>query len=101
VKLVQILLPLRDNRGRAFQRALYERVQKEITKEFGGVTAYTRSPARGVWNTAGKAQLDDVIMIEVMSRRPRRAWWKRYRRELERRFRQDHVIVRMQEMLLL
>lgn len=101
MKLVQILLPLRDNRGRAFKRPLYERVQKEITDEFGGLTAYTRSPARGIWHTAGKAKRDDVIIIEVMSKRPRRAWWRRYRRTLERRFRQQELVVRMQDMALL
>jgi hypothetical protein len=46
MKHVQILLPLRDNRGRPFKRSLHERIRKEITDELGGLTAYTRSPAR-------------------------------------------------------
>jgi len=101
MKLVQILLPLRDNRGRPLKRSLHERVRKEITDEFGGLTAYTRSPAPGVWKTGGKEKRDDLVILEIMSRRARHTWWKRYRHKLERRFRQEKLIVRMQDMALI
>lgn len=101
MKLVQIILPLRDNENRRFQRSLYDRVHRELTDEFGGLTAYTRSPARGVWRSSGTEKREDVVIIEVMSARPRRGWWKRYRRKLERRFRQNELIVRMQNFVKL
>ena len=100
MKLVQILLPLRDNRGRQFKCSLHERVRKEITDEFGGLTAYTRSPARGVWKTGGKEKRDDLVILEIMSPRARHIWWKRYRHKLERRFKQEKLIVRIQDMAL-
>jgi hypothetical protein len=101
MKLVQIILPLRDNENRRFERALYDRVHRELGDEFGGLTAYTRSPARGVWRSLGKEKREDVVIIEVMSDRARRAWWTRYRRKLERRFRQKELIVRMQNFVKL
>src|SRR3954469_9703159 len=67
MKLVQILLPLRDNRGRPFKRSLHERLRQGITDEFGGLTAYARSPARGVWKSAGKAKRNDLVVLEIMS----------------------------------
>jgi hypothetical protein len=45
--LVQILLPLNDNDGRALAKDLFETVARELTERFGGVTAYTRAPADG------------------------------------------------------
>ncbi len=47
--LVQILLPLYDNAGAPLPRALYDRVREELSRRFGGLTAFTRSPAEGLW----------------------------------------------------
>ena len=54
MRLVQILLPLYDNQRKPFPRAFFDHVREELTKQFGGVTAFVRSPAVGVWeNDAG------------------------------------------------
>lgn len=96
--LVQILLPLRDNEGRPFPRADFDHVNRELTNRFGGVTAYLRSPANGAWRAGGdEVAHDDVAIIEVMDESLDRPWWTAYRRELERRFRQDEVVVRANE----
>lgn len=93
--LVQILLPLYDNEGHAFEPADYVQLRSELAERFGGVTAYTRAPARGVWkDDAGATTRDDIVIFEVMSEELERDWWTAFRKELERRFRQDSVIVR-------
>ena len=69
MKLVQILLPVRDNHGRKFKRALYSKIHKQLVDQFGGLTAHTRSPARGLWNSEGSTRRDDMIILEVMTRR--------------------------------
>ncbi|HEX5751879.1 MAG TPA: hypothetical protein VFZ09_37005 [Archangium sp.] len=81
--LVQFLLPLRDNERRAFPRADFEKVRTELTEHFGGVTAFLQSPASGAW-----------LLFEVMVERLDREWWSGYREELERRFRQERIVVR-------
>jgi hypothetical protein len=97
MKLVQILLPVRDNRGHKFKGALYSDVHSELVRRFGGLTAYTRSPARGLWKSEGFTKGDDMIILEVMAKRFDRAWWKKYRQDLESTFRQDEIIVRAHE----
>ncbi|HEX2187801.1 MAG TPA: hypothetical protein VHG51_02825 [Longimicrobiaceae bacterium] len=93
--LVQVLLPLRDNEGRPFGRVPFDRVRAELTERFGGVTAYLQSPAEGAWREpGGDVDRDDVVILEVMAGALDRAWWVGYREELERRFRQDEVVVR-------
>jgi hypothetical protein len=92
--LIQILLPLYDNEGRAFERQSYDRVRDELTKKFGGVTAFRSSPAEGVWEEGGEVSRDRLIIFEVMAQELERAWWTEYRAELEARFRQERIIVR-------
>jgi hypothetical protein len=96
--LVQILLPLRDNEGRPFPRAEFDHINRELTDRFGGVTAFLRSPATGAWRADDdEVAHDDVAIVEVMDESLDRPWWTAYRRELERRFRQDEVVVRANE----
>lgn len=92
--LIQILLPLYDNEGAAFEREFYDRVRDELTKKFGGVTAFSNSPAEGVWKEGGEVSRDRLIVFEVMSQELERAWWAHYRAELEARFRQEKLIAR-------
>ena len=99
--LVQILLPLSDNDRHPFPRDHYDKVALELTERFGGVTAYTRAPAEGRWTGQGHANTEEVVVIEVMVERLDAVWWTDYRKGLEKRFRQQHIIVRAQSVLLL
>ncbi|HEX6747028.1 MAG TPA: hypothetical protein VF092_06990 [Longimicrobium sp.] len=93
--LIQILLPLRDNEQRLFARDEFERVRRELTERFGGATFYARSPAVGLWkDDDGNVARDDVVVAEVMAQHQDREWWRLYRETLERRFRQDQIVVR-------
>jgi len=94
--LVQILLPTHDNEGRRFDRGLFEAVRTELTERFGGVTAFVQSPALGLWRDEerGTTTRDQMVLVEVMTRRLERDWWRRYRHSLEQRFRQDAIVAR-------
>ena len=98
IHLVQLLLPLYDNAGRAFPAVHYAAVRDELTARFGGLTAYSRAPAQGLWQESqGPPKRDDIIVYEVMTDALDRAWWSEYRRALERRFSQHELIIRSQE----
>lgn len=93
--LVQILLPLHTRHGRAVPPEWFARVRAELTERFGGVTAYTRSPATGLWmRSAAEVERDQVVMIEVVVDTFDREWWARYREQLEERFGQEEVHAR-------
>ena len=67
----------------------------QSSPRFGGVTTYMRAPARGVWkDDTGETTRDDIVIFEVMIEDLDREWWGGFRKELERRFRQESVIVR-------
>ena len=95
--LVEILLPLLDNDGRPFGHETFAPVREELVDRFGGLTAFTRSPAEGVWDEGGDRSRDEIVIFEVMADELDRRWWREYREALERRFRQDEIVVRARE----
>lgn len=93
--LIQFLLPTRDNAGQPFAQREFDRIRQELTERFGGVTAYLRSPAVGLWaDDSGSIRRDDLAILEVMAQALDHAWWRQYRVQLEQRFRQDEVVMR-------
>jgi hypothetical protein len=62
---------------------------------FKGLTAYVRSPAAGLWTAPdGRTERDDVVMVEVVTDRFDRAWWRAYSATLAERFEQEVIHVR-------
>jgi hypothetical protein len=92
--VIEILLPLRDNQGKRFPGKLYDAERKKLVEEFGGLTAYSKVPAKGLWKDKGRTQRDDLVIFEVIAKRLDRRWWKAYRHQLERSFRQKEMMVR-------
>lgn len=93
--LVQLFLPLRDNDGEAFPARMFGAVRAELTEAFGGVTAYQRAPATGLWeDDEDQVQRDDLVLFEVMVAAVDHGWWKHYVAELATRFRQEEILAR-------
>jgi hypothetical protein len=100
--LIQLLLPLYDNAGQPFPRSLYGGVREELVARFGGLTTYSRAPAKGLWKEDGESvQRDDIVVHEVMAEAVDRAWWAAYRGQLEAPFQQEELVVRAQPIELL
>jgi len=96
--LVQLLLPLDDESGKPFPKSLFADIANELTERFGGLTAYPRAPAAGLWEErTGKVERNDIVVYEVMVDDLDTTWWSKYREALERRFEQDELVVRAQE----
>ena len=93
--LVQLLLPIYDNAGQPFPASHHKAVKDELALNFGGMTAYTRAPAEGLWNDeAGVQTRDDIIVYEVMTDAIDADWWRAFRERLELQFEQREVLVR-------
>ena len=94
--LIQLLLPLYDNSNVRFHPETFDHVRQELTDRFGGVTAFLRSPGEGFWRESeGAVNRDDVVIFEVMADELERQWWANYRKELEQRFRQIELVIRV------
>ena len=91
--LIQLLLPTGAS-GHSAVTALAE-TRSELVDRFKGVTAYVRSPAKGLWTAPdGHTEADDVVMVEVVTDTFDRAWWRTYSATLAQRFAQDTIHVR-------
>jgi hypothetical protein len=95
--LIQIFLPVRDHNDVAFPKENYSRIREALTQKFGGLTAYTRAPAEGLWrDERNAAHRDDIVIFEVMTAELHESWWKEYKQQLENAFSQDKIIIRVQ-----
>jgi hypothetical protein len=64
-------------------------------ERFGGLTAYARSPAEGVWApTATMETEDDIFVVEVMVDEFMPLWWRELQHGLEEKLHQQHVVIR-------
>ena len=95
--VIEILLPLRDNQGRPFRPELYGEVRRQLVERFGGLTAFTRSPAEGLWDEGGGTAHDEIVIFEVMADTLEPGWWADYRARLEESFAQDVILIRASE----
>jgi hypothetical protein len=97
VVLIQLLLPTTFPKGTASQdaSAALAETRRELSESFDGLTAYLRSPAKGIWTAPdGHTEQDDVVMVEVVTEHFDRAWWRAYSTVLTKRFSQDVMHVR-------
>jgi hypothetical protein len=100
--LVTILLPLRDNDNKPFDAAIYRLTRDELVDQFGGLTTYTRSPAKGIWEKhPGNAVSDELIVYEIICEALNEPWWRGYRSQLEKRFLQDSLLIRANPIVVL
>jgi hypothetical protein len=91
---IQLLLPIRDNAGQPYEEQVFRSINATLVKQFGGVTAFSRAPAKGTWLNADHEQRDDVIVVEVMAEGLDRGWWHAFREGLEADMGQAEIVVR-------
>lgn len=96
--LIQIYLPLTDNAGISIPSARFASVRETLTQKFGGLTAFTRSPADGLWESdSTEVRRDRIVIFEVLVGSVVTTWWKEYRAHLEREFEQELIQILVQE----
>lgn len=94
-RLVEIFLPLYDGNGEVFPEKSYAELREELTAKFGGLTEYSRYPARGYWKPdEGKARKDELMVFEVMCTEIETEFWNNLKLRLLKIFKQDTIIIR-------
>lgn len=90
--IVEIFLPT----GGAALEAELAKLRVLLTDEFGGFTAFARSPAQGAWRAphSGHVEHDDLIVVEVMTETLDTHWWANLRDELEAVLKQKEILIR-------
>jgi hypothetical protein len=99
--LIEIFLPLSDNQGVPFASTHYSEVRSTLTSKFSGLTAFTRAPAEGTDDGQNGERRDELIVFEVMVGELDKSWWKMFRQQLEAIFKQDQVLIRASDIMIL
>src|SRR6187397_244047 len=91
--LIQLLLP-QAKAGQSLDDQ-FRMTRAELVQKFQGLTAYQRAPALGAWrNPEGHLERDDVVMVEVVTERFDKPWWRGYQQVLAERFGQREIHIR-------
>jgi inorganic pyrophosphatase len=93
--MIQVYLPLYDPAGTAFPQSHFDKIKKELTDKFGGLTMYTRSPAEGLWKeNEQKVVKDDILIYEVIAKELEQDFWLEYKNSLKKTFKQEELLIR-------
>lgn len=93
--VVEIYLPLKRGDGSDQPRRLFGALREELVGKFGGLTAFSRAPAEGLWEAApGEVERDSIVIVEVMAETLDRGWWEGLRSRLEANFEQEEILIR-------
>ena len=93
--LIQLLLPVTDATAGAPADVSISTTMGELAERFDGLTAYIRSPAKGLWTAPdGHTERDDVMLVEIVTEAFDRVWWRAYQESLAKRFAQQEIHVR-------
>ena len=95
MNVIEVFLPLDSGNGEPVEAGRIEAIVNELADCFGGATAFLREPADGLWKGGAALERDRIIIIEVMINEVDEAWWKAYRRQLERQFEQAEILIRV------
>jgi exodeoxyribonuclease III len=55
-------------RGKSIPADGLSGIQTELSRPFGGLSAYNRAPAKDVWTERDGQQEDDIVVVEVMAK---------------------------------
>lgn len=101
-KLFQIFLPLYNRDGEPIAVENYKELRTELTEHFGGLTTYSRSPATGVWKDPNDdLAIDKIIVYEVVAESREVKYWQNLKVVLEKKFDQEEIMIRSQNIELL
>ncbi|WP_165305017.1 inorganic diphosphatase [Pedobacter sp. SYP-B3415] len=91
--LIQMFVPAKDTGGNPFPSKLYNELNEELKERFGGVTLYARAPATGLWKDREETVEDEMVIYEVMTSLPDEIYWTKLKSRLQRRFKQDEILI--------
>ena len=95
MELIQIFIPTADQEGSSFPPQHFEDLKKELTDQFGGVTIYARSPAKGIWKPDPVSEeTDNMVIYEILVQEMNTTYWAELKSRLEGTFQQEEIMMR-------
>ncbi len=104
VRRYDIYLPVHYNGGAPVEAEKFDQVERELVSRFGGLTSVQRQiPLRGTWRGEQQTYLDLVVVLSVidLSGEDPGAFFASFKQTLRERFRQEEVLITMQELTVL
>lgn len=99
----ELLLPLFDNEGNAFEPETFFDVQRRLLARFGGYRCQPLSPHFGAWMNEETTYYDKLLMFTVEAPRSDESldWFLEYKARLINEFQQVEIYLAVSEVLWL
>jgi hypothetical protein len=99
----ELLIPLFDNEGQAFEPGKILSVHNKLLERFSGCRMEPLSPHVGSWQEAGIIYHDQLLMYTVDAPRENASldWFQEYKENLKKEFRQVEIYLAVSEVLWL
>ena len=91
MNIVEIFLPLKNG---VKAQGTYNALRHQLTEKFGGLTAFNRAPAEGLWANDQDVEKDEIVIIEVMTDQIDHAWWAGLREEIQKSLGEKEIVIR-------
>jgi inorganic pyrophosphatase len=90
---LELLVPETDAEGIKFPKRYYRDLEKELIEQFGGLTAYQRTPVKGMWQDKGNFTQQSMFIYELLLPKIEQAYWQRLKQKLEKKFGQKEILI--------
>ena len=100
-----IYLPLLYNDGTSIEEEKFVQVQKELFRQFGGLTSIKRDfPLRGIWGNETTVYEDEIIILTVIDSsgnlEETEQFITEYKEMLKIRFEQEEIFITGQDLII-
>ncbi|RZJ19793.1 MAG: inorganic diphosphatase [Acinetobacter sp.] len=90
---LELMAPETDEEGNKFPEKYFRDLEKELTKQFGGLTVYQRTPVQGMWQDQSASTEQSMFIYELLLPKIDIAYWQNLKEKLEKNFAQKEILI--------
>jgi len=92
IREYELYVPTRTNQGRVIPAARLARLKKRLLKRFGGLTHFPQQN-EGLWKWGNVTFRDEIVILRVLSGDKDKAFWRTLKKDLERKWGQQSILI--------
>ncbi|RZK56991.1 MAG: inorganic diphosphatase [Pedobacter sp.] len=90
---LELMIPETNAAGDKYPQGYYRDLEKELMKNFGGLTAYQRTPVAGMWQDESACTQQSMFVYELLLAKLDLTYWQQLKQKLEKKFAQKEILI--------
>src|SRR6201994_2080476 len=90
----ELYVPLWIEKGKRHPQGDLRCLKTRLVEKFGGLTHFPQK-TKGLWRVGQATFYDDIIILRVLTEQTQatRSFWRKLKKELQRKWKQKHVLI--------